>query len=100
VYPSVNPSDSPSHHSLHLSIHQPLNKSVTPITNSTIKPITNPFGDEKELLGWTEVQITHAGRTKLLETNEDQTDLLASIANRTEAGRRELQENQEVGLKY
>jgi hypothetical protein len=60
-----------------------LNKLVTPTTNSSIKPIISPFGDEKELFGRSEVQITHTGRNELLETGEDQTDLLASLAART-----------------
>ena len=75
--------DLPSYHSIHTSSHLSLNKLVTPTTNSSIKPITSPFGDEKELFDWTDVYITHAGRIELLETREDQTDLLASLADRT-----------------
>jgi len=32
-----------------------LNELVTPTTNSSIKPIISPFGDEKEMFRWTEV---------------------------------------------
>lgn len=82
---TVDPSnDSPSYHSIHISAHLPLNKLVTPTTNSSIKPIISPFGDDKGLFGWAEVEITHAGRIELLQTRDDQIGLSIGYSSRSE----------------